>query len=536
MKNIAVRSNLDIGPDIRYLIGDELRVTQILVNLLHNALKFTRYGSIDFTVKQVHSTKESNKITLHFAVKDTGIGISKENLKTLFVPFMQIDSSDSREHDGTGLGLAICKMLVEMMHGRIEIASEYGVGTTVWFEIPFEIAYAPPEEESVNDLHFPLRGKNATPSESQDLRSKFAAERPLSNSPEPTSQLLLDKSRKDTRILIVEDNLINQKIVKLSVQKMGFAVFTALNGSECLDYLKMNEIPDLILMDCQMPIIDGYSATSILRQHVNSAIRELPVIAMTASVIVGDREKCLAAGMDDYLAKPFKTSDLEKIIVKWLLDRQEKANSLALAETPADDSEQVPAAVIHMRSRSCSATSVSASSLRSSSEAVFHPRSVDDFERGSLRERMHSGSEASSVDSSRAFSPIEALDESEQRCLRAAALQQTEYFDNSAYASSCPTSTATNVSVLTDSMITTLQKMEFFSSPLTIFEEPIEDPFAQVSSSFAAVASNLSSPIEENNFQPTSMPSLRNSTSELSPSVPENLASGESSTSSSTQL
>ncbi|KAK7207142.1 hypothetical protein BZA70DRAFT_264534 [Myxozyma melibiosi] len=510
-KCVEVVETIDIDPQIKYLIGDEARVTQILINILHNALKFTLQGRIDVTVSQLSLTdpvaaaadNTGKRIVLRFSVTDTGIGIDKENLSNVFVPYKQVDSSDSRQHDGSGLGLAICKSLTELMGGQIGIESEIGVGTRVYFELPFMIANAPPARRQRKSEAQEVQSREQ---ELLDVRSRFATERELGgrsssrsseNSTRSEPQTLL-KERKHVQILIVEDNLINQKIVKLLVTKMGFSAHTALNGRECIEYLESHQDapPDLILMDCQMPIIDGYSATGMLRQHPNPAIKTVPVIAMTASVIVGDREKCLAAGMDDYLAKPLKGPELEAMVVKWLLDRQvyNARRSLSpLAETrshhpPGDSRRPRPSP----RTKSASQSFVKGS--YSSAQAYGHGDYL------SSRTNSFSISPPAYLSSSIASEQMQQTDESGYT------FAATDGFGADSHEHSRFTSTSTNAAALADSIMTTLQNME--TASLTIFEDP-PDELPPLSPTDAEASSEFLSPEDAQRLGVVKSPPVR---------------------------
>ncbi|KAK9465915.1 hypothetical protein V1512DRAFT_248683 [Lipomyces arxii] len=326
----------EIGPEVT---GDAGRLNQILSNLIHNSLKFTPLGHVKLLVEvDDRKSSEQNEKFIKFTVQDTGIGIRASTLPEIFKPFKQEDASVARGHEGTGLGLAICKRLVELMGGEINITSKYGDSTTVWFTIPLKVNVAGTTAMSVHP-------KDA------DLEIKCKPK----------------KDRQSTRILVVEDNLINQQIAKKTLRKMGFSVLTALNGKECLDFMKHNAAPDLILMDCQMPVIDGYTATAMLRQHPDSSVRSVPIVAMTASVIAGDREKCLASGMDDYLAKPYSLRELESMIVRWLIE-----NETRLASLSADNSFSLQQ-IKRDRSRSVSEESAGKYALYGPSYSMLGP-------------------------------------------------------------------------------------------------------------------------------------------------------------------
>jgi CheY-like chemotaxis protein len=214
-------------------------------------------------------------------VADTGIGITEEQLGRLFQPFSQADISTSRRYGGTGLGLAICRRLVELMDGEIGCHSEEGSGSTFWFEVPFHAAV------------------------------------PVEPAPSPRDLLSLDPAR-TYRVLVAEDNPVNQLVAVRLLAKLGVEVEVVANGALALEALQ-RDVFDLVLMDCQMPEVDGYEATARLRELRDSASSpRIPVVALTANAMSGDRERCLAAGMDDYLSKPFTVDDLGRVLASWL--------------------------------------------------------------------------------------------------------------------------------------------------------------------------------------------------------------------------
>ncbi|KAN0065158.1 hypothetical protein ACQY0O_001655 [Thecaphora frezii] len=290
--------------DLKYtgqIIGDAGRLRQVMTNLLTNAIKFTASGSI--TLRVIETFENSSSLHVHFEVRDTGCGISQKTLKRLFQPFSQADPSFARRFGGTGLGLSICKNLVDLMGGTIGLESVEGKGSNAWFTVPF--AKAGPIDS----------GSESSPDEIAITEI---------NMEEPTSSLgvsenPLQRPRKDIWILVAEDNLINAQIALKTLKKMGFSCRVAKDGLEALEEVTKHSY-DCILMDCHMPNCDGYEATRRLRRFESVDIRTLPIIAMTASAIRGDREKCLAAGMSDYLSKPVKSGALESTLVKWLFD------------------------------------------------------------------------------------------------------------------------------------------------------------------------------------------------------------------------
>ncbi|KAH8677463.1 hsp90-like protein [Xylariales sp. PMI_506] len=303
-KNVKIIQDIKLPPMLIY--GDPIRLHQVLGNLIGNSLKFTDNGSVTIGARVDSDTPEHAKLT--FWVKDTGIGIPKKQLTKLFKPFSQADASTARKYGGSGLGLSICKSLIEtMMKGHIELESEENVGTTAWFTVTFDKAKPEVSAGDAQHVNIPqIIDKQQSPREVV----------PLELSPNP--YLDLTKIPKDQlRICIAEDNFINQRIAIQYVRKLGYTKVDAYeNGLKAVEGLRTQAskgVPyHVVLMDVQMPTLDGYEATKLLRKDPVEAVRKVLVIAMTASAIQGDREKCLAAGMNDYLAKPVKADLLKR--------------------------------------------------------------------------------------------------------------------------------------------------------------------------------------------------------------------------------
>lgn len=352
------RKNLDfysdIGGDIEndlVVMGDPGRVRQIITNLLTNSIKFTSQGYVRFSVVKEKETPES--IEVRFTVEDTGIGIQDEVRKKLFQPFSQGDASTARRFGGTGLGLTICKNLLDLMHGRITLEPHASNGTVATFWIPFNKPNGPAEAGLAQAGAIPNRLQSelsmscnsseyeqlvGTPPMSDSVQAAPSSIPRRSRSiltPSSTSDPDLPQSeRAKIHILVVEDNAINQKIATKTIGRLGFQVTAAWNGKEALDYLLgtskgINPKPDIILMDVQMPIIDGYKCTHLLRHHLpyKTLVHDVPIVAMTASAIQGDREKCTRAGMDDYLPKPVRGPILEKMLIRWCHTRRQGTTS-----------------------------------------------------------------------------------------------------------------------------------------------------------------------------------------------------------------
>lgn len=277
-----------------FLIGDAMRIKQILHNLLGNAIKFTGSGQITITVgDNPLYVAPKGKSMIMISVKDTGLGLTKEQAKMIFNKFVQADSSTTRKYGGTGLGLAICQQLVTLLGGEISVESAVNIGTTFSFTMLLDIASSNNVDDNVG------------------VRQKITLD-PGINGP--------------IRILMAEDNRINAEIAKEMLERLGCEVITVSNGRDACEILKTDRKFDLIFMDCQMPIMDGFEATSKLIEHENITTQQhIPIIALTANSMQGDKEKCLAAGMDDYLSKPVGQKDFAKMVSKWLLSRKDSS-------------------------------------------------------------------------------------------------------------------------------------------------------------------------------------------------------------------
>ncbi|KAK4042258.1 hypothetical protein C8A01DRAFT_44647 [Parachaetomium inaequale] len=331
-KNVKIVHNINLPPMLIY--GDPIRLHQVLGNLIGNSLKFTEDGSITIGARIDKETEDN--ATLTFWVKDTGIGISAQQLENLFQPFSQADASTARKYGGSGLGLSICKSLIEtMMHGMIRLESQENIGTTAWFTVTFDKArpevVAGDEQLAPRSLPepvkpYPARQPTGTLLTTKDLASatNAAAAAAAAALPAPTTPDLSKIPKNELRICIAEDNVINARIALQYMQRLGYPnVDTYDNGLKAVEGLRdkarQGTPYHIILMDVQMPVLDGYEATKLLRDDELESVRKVLVIAMTASAIQGDREKCLAAGMDDYLAKPVRSEVLKKKLDAYLL-------------------------------------------------------------------------------------------------------------------------------------------------------------------------------------------------------------------------
>ncbi|KAL6710566.1 Chk1 protein kinase [Coniothyrium glycines] len=307
-RGLKTVEQLELDPEM-LVMGDPVRLHQILMNLLSNSYKFTPKGSV--TVRAVVDQEAEEWVDVTCSVIDTGIGIPDEQKQKLFLPFSQIESSSARSYGGTGLGLSICKALIEnVMHGRVWLDSVPGVGTTVSFSLRFQKV---PRTQAMNRLQ----------TREPDPMARFSSQE--NNGHEQSSGSCIDLStvpRNELRICIAEDNLINQRIAISFVQKLGFKCDAYLDGFKTIDALERasdNGRPfHLVLMDVQMPHCDGYEATRLIRKHPNPEIRQVLIIAMTASAIAGDREKCISSGMNNYLAKPVRAQTLKALLESYL--------------------------------------------------------------------------------------------------------------------------------------------------------------------------------------------------------------------------
>jgi PAS domain S-box-containing protein len=278
----------DVQPGVPELVrGDPTRLRQVLVNLVANAVKFTAEGSV--TVRAYCADGARKSAEIRFEVTDSGIGIEREKIALLFEPFSQADSSTTRRYGGTGLGLSISTQLVEMMDGEIGAESSPGEGSTFWFSVPFETARPRREDE--------------TPEGEPEREDAARSDGARANGERP-------------RVLVAEDNAVNRLLAVRMLEKSGYRVDVVQSGREAVDAAARTRYA-AVLMDCQMPELDGYAATAEIRRREGS-LRRTPIIAMTASSMEGDREACLAAGMDDYLSKPMRSGDLASTLARWM--------------------------------------------------------------------------------------------------------------------------------------------------------------------------------------------------------------------------
>ncbi len=274
----------DIGENVpKKLLGDPVRLNQVLVNLVGNSIKFTEQGGVTIRIKCLE--EKNNSISLRFSIDDTGIGIPADKTETIFESFKQADKDTARKYGGTGLGLSIVKKILDAQKGKIWIESEPGKGSSFIFDLTFETATTEKVKTTTAVIYHQLTGVN---------------------------------------ILLAEDNMVNQLLANDLIAEWGAQIDIADNGEIAVNKLRKKKY-DLILMDVQMPVVNGLEATEIIRKYSDESINKIPIIAMTANAIKGDNEKCFAAGMNDYITKPFKPLDLNNKI--WQYISEEKKNA-----------------------------------------------------------------------------------------------------------------------------------------------------------------------------------------------------------------
>jgi PAS domain S-box-containing protein len=293
-KNLTISKEIEENT-IHLLHGDSTRIRQIFINLISNAVKFTEKGGIKIFIKTLEA--DPGSITLFCSVEDTGIGIPKDKLDTLFKPFSQVDASQTRKYGGTGLGLVICKEFVSMMNGEIGVQSEVKKGSRFFFTLKLSPPSTIRSDVSKNNL-----------SRTYDLKEETK---------ESDSQIKNSKSERGKfKILLAEDNFINQKVCLRILNEAGFNADAVVNGLEAIEAVKKQSY-NLILMDVQMPECDGFTATKEIRK-LGKLYENLPIFAITAHALMGDKEKCLEAGMNDYISKPIISDNLIRMMDNWL--------------------------------------------------------------------------------------------------------------------------------------------------------------------------------------------------------------------------
>lgn len=281
-----------------HLIGDPNRLRQILLNLISNAVKFTDRGEISVRVELIEKNKES--ATLEFSVQDTGVGISQDAIAELFEPFAQANQSVSSRYGGTGLGLSITRRLVELMGGKVSVSSKEHVGSLFSFQIAFGL-------KATTKRPVRLLKKSRT---NQEIEAGSASQNLL------LGDAKLDRKRAE-EVLVVEDNSVNSKLALMQLREIGVRARAVGNGREAVEAFLNNDF-SLILMDCQMPVMDGFEATRKIRELEADSDKHVPIIAVTAQATPEHRERCREAGMDDFLTKPFTSAKLERFVLPWL--------------------------------------------------------------------------------------------------------------------------------------------------------------------------------------------------------------------------
>jgi len=282
-KGIGFR--MDLAPELPQLVGDPGRLEQVVINLASNAVKFTERGEVHVTVNV--RQRSSHEATLRFSVRDTGIGISPEKQELVFEAFSQADGSTTRKYGGTGLGLSISQQLTRLMGGELRLNSEPGGGTTFWFELSLPLAPAAHVTSRPAEAPGPAPARETVPAQ---------VPAPPGVPPTPGESL---------RILLVEDDATNQALAKRILERAGHEVELAGNGRIALQCLAQSDF-DVVLMDVQMPEMDGLTATAAIRERENGSGHRVPIIGLTAHAMQSDRDRCLDAGMDDYVSKPLR--------------------------------------------------------------------------------------------------------------------------------------------------------------------------------------------------------------------------------------
>ena len=298
------------------LVGDNHRLLQVLANLVGNAMKFTEQGSVSVSVSR--SALVDGWATLWFEVADTGIGVPKDKQELIFEAFSQADTSMTRRYGGTGLGLSIARQLCQMMGGDIGVTSVVGVGSTFWFTVRMEVgaAVSPAPVASPSVVVVAARGVQPAPAQAAPAQSA-PTEGGVTVAAREFQTALRAAGRLEVRILLVEDNAANMRVTRALLEILGCTVTPAFNGLSAVEEYR-NGIFDLVLMDCQMPEMDGYEATRTIRQIETAQGRRTPIVALTAHAMAGSRESSLASGMDDQLTKPLTMAALTAKLTEWL--------------------------------------------------------------------------------------------------------------------------------------------------------------------------------------------------------------------------
>lgn len=325
-KGIYLKTEID--PTIpNVLRGDSIRIRQVLINLLSNAIKFTSKGGIYLKVALV--TQNQQSVTISLSVSDTGIGLSDRDKQLLFRPFTQVDGATTRRYGGTGLGLSISKRLVDMMGGTIEVDSTMGKGSTFTFIV------------SLDRSPLATGGQPDSDSSESKRRAAFRSHQNLKAAPALTTNDAAKAPDTVKLILVADDNKTSQLVTVLQLKQLGYVGHTVNNGREAVD-AALKTPYSLILMDCQMPDVDGFEATGIIRHTESEIGRHTPIIGLTAQAMEGDRERCLQAGMDDYLSKPATLERLKNLVDSWVIKTRSRPNEKDFRSRRSQDGENGP--------------------------------------------------------------------------------------------------------------------------------------------------------------------------------------------------
>ena len=313
----------DIDPDLAPLYrGDAYRLRQVLVNLLGNAVKFTEHGTITLRVRKKVWNQQGD--VLRFEVQDSGVGIASESIGKLFQPFSQVDSSSTRRYGGSGLGLSICARLINLMEGTIGVQSEEGKGSIFWFTVPL------PAHQGHGDQAAP------TPAGTTPERPPV----PVRPDTLPASPPAAPDS---LRFLIVDDEETNRIVLAETFRPIGVDIVEAGNGREAIELCRNNRF-DLIFMDCQMPVVDGFAATRTILEEADHDWRQAPpIIALTADATQAGQQRCRQVGMADYLVKPLDFNKLQAVLSHWLPG----LHASMVPQPPAADEDTVPVSMVH---------------------------------------------------------------------------------------------------------------------------------------------------------------------------------------------
>lgn len=280
------------------VMGDPTRLSQVLINLVSNALKFTESGG-NIVVETEYIGEEKGSVTFTISVKDSGIGLTKEQQEKIFEPYAQAEASTTRKSGGTGLGLTISSKIITSIGGQLQVKSEAGEGATFFFTLTLKLSQDENRNKSLRQIK---------KSQTAELTDKVD---------DKQTDTVQKKSFEGLNVLVAEDNMINQKLIKLVLENLGLKVTLVSDGEQAYNAYE-NNVYDMIFMDIQMPVMGGVESTHKILHHEKAHnLTHVPIIALTANALPGDREKYIAEGMDDYATKPLNVKDLEKLIAKY---------------------------------------------------------------------------------------------------------------------------------------------------------------------------------------------------------------------------